>query len=127
MNAAAHVLTLLIRMFGASALVLGLAFWLGYARSLILLHMAFGMGLVLSLLAASWIAWMKTGRGGLATCAAGWGILIWAFGIMQSQILPGPLHWIVELAHLIAGGIAIGVGGRLATAVSQRRVSLGAP
>ena len=127
MNAAAHVLTLLIRIFGASALALGLAFWLGYARFLILLHIAFGMGLVLSLLAVSWIGWMKTGRSGLAKFAAAWGILLWAFGIMQSQILPGPLHWIVELAHLIAGGIAIGVGGRLATAVSQRRVSLGAP
>lgn len=126
MNAAAHVLSLLIRIFGASALALGLAIWLGYARSLILLHLGFGMGLALSLVAVSWIAWMKTGRGGLAVFGAAWGIFIWAFGIMQPQILPGSLHWIVQLAHLLAGMIAIGVGVQLATAGSLRRVSASA-
>jgi hypothetical protein len=53
----------------------------------------------------------------------GVGILTLGFGIVHTQILPGSLHWIVELAHLIAGVIAIGVGTRLATAISQRRVS----
>lgn len=126
MNAAAHVLGLLIRISGGCALALGLAFWLGYARSLILLHIGFGMGLALSLLAVSWIAWMRTGRGGLAAFGAAWGIFMWALGIIQPQILLGSLHWIVELAHLLAGMIAIGVGGQLATAVSQRRLSTSA-
>jgi hypothetical protein len=87
------------------------------------LHILLAIGLVLSLWAVAGIAWITTGRSLLAAFAAVWGIFTLAFGMVQIQILPGPLHWIVEVAHLAAGVIAIGVGTRLATAISQRRVS----
>lgn len=66
MNAAAYLLNLVIRVLGASALALGLSFWLGYARSLTQLHMLLGIGLLLSLWAVAWIAWLSAGRGALA-------------------------------------------------------------
>jgi hypothetical protein len=71
----------------------------------------------------SWIAWWKTGRGGLAAFGAACGIVSWALGVTQNEILPGPSHWVVELAHLAVGVITIAVGGELATALSHRRVS----
>jgi hypothetical protein len=45
MNTAAHLLSILIRVCGAGALTLGLAFWLGYARSWTQLHIGFGIAL----------------------------------------------------------------------------------
>ena len=38
------VLQGLIKVFGAAALLLGLAFWLGYARPLTQLHVGLGIG-----------------------------------------------------------------------------------
>jgi hypothetical protein len=123
MDTSARVLNVLIRTFGAGAVALGLAFWLGYARSLTQLHMWLGIGLVLSVWAVSLIAWRTTGRSGLAALGTVCGIVSVPFGVLQSVILPGPFHWVVQLAHLALGVIMIGVGGRLAIAVSHLRVS----
>jgi hypothetical protein len=123
MDTSARVLNLLIRALGAGALALGLAFWLGYARSLTQLHMGLGIGLVLSVWAVSLIAWRTTGRGGLAALGAACGIISVPFGVAQAAILPGAFHWVVQLAHLVLGAIMIGVGSRLAAAVSHLRVS----
>jgi hypothetical protein len=123
MDSSARVLNSLIRALGAGALALGLAFWLGYARSLTQLHMGLGIGLVLSVWAVSLIAWRTTGRGGLAALGAACGIISVPFGVAQAAILPGAFHWVVQLAHLVLGAIMIGVGSRLAAAVSHPRVS----
>jgi hypothetical protein len=123
MDTSARVLNLLIRALGAGALALGLAFWLGYARSLTQLHMGLGIGLVLSVWAVSLIAWRTTGRGGLAALGAACGIVGLPFGVLRSAILPGAFHWVVQLAHLALGVIMIGVGSRLAAAVSHPRVA----
>ena len=123
MDTSARVLNLLIRALGAGALALGIAFWSGYARSLTQLHMVLGLGLVLSVWVVSWIAWRKTGRIGLPLLGAACGIVSLPFGVAQAAILPGALHWVVELAHLALGVIMIGVGSRLAVAVSHPRVS----
>jgi hypothetical protein len=33
---------------------------------------------------------------------------------MQSRLLPGPAHWVVKLAHLLIGIVAMVVAARLA-------------
>jgi hypothetical protein len=123
MNVAVRVLDILIRAFGAAALVLGLAFWLGYARSLTQLHIGLGIGVVLCLWAVAWVAWRNRRRRGLAAFAVACGVINWVFGLTQSTALPGAFHGVVEVAHLGLGVITIGVGVTLATAVSHRRVS----
>ena len=119
---AAEVLNVLIRAAAGSALALGLAFWLGYARSLTQLHMGLGIGLVLCVWATSWVAWSTNTRRGLAALGVVCGVVAWVLGITQSVILPGPFHWVVQIAHLALGIITTAVGLRLAIAVSHRRV-----
>jgi hypothetical protein len=85
--------------------------------------MGLGIALVLSVWAVSLIAWRTTGRGGLAALGAACGIISVPFGVAQAAILPGAFHWVVQLAHLVLGAIMIGVGSRLAAAVSHPRVS----
>src|SRR5262245_39305269 len=123
MNTPARFLSILLRVCGAGALALGLSFWLGYARSLTQLHMAFGFGLVASLWGLAGIAWRTSARNGLAGFAAAWGLVMWIFGFIHAQILPGSSHWVVQVAHLAVGGIAIGVGGQLARGVAQTRIA----
>jgi len=116
------VLQGLIKVFGAAALLLGLAFWLGYARPLTQLHVGLGIGLVLCVWAVSWIAW-RNGRAGLAAFGLICGALSWILGVTQGAIAPGPYHWVVEAAHLAVGAITVVAGIRIAAAVSLRGVS----
>ena len=111
----------LIRLSGVAALVLGLAFWFGYAGSFIRLHMVLGIFLVLSLWALGGIAWWEGVRRDLISSVVVWGVVIWVFGVTQDQVLPGGLHWLVEVGHLVAGGIAIVLGIVLGNAVVNRR------
>jgi hypothetical protein len=119
LNTAARVLNTLIRICGAGALVLGLAFWLGYGRSLTPLHIALGIGLVICLWALTGVAWRYTSNTGLMLFAAGWGLVTWILGMTHDQILPGSRHWAIELTHLVVGVIAIVLGGVLEGAVAR--------
>jgi hypothetical protein len=121
METSARVLNVMIRVCWGAALALGLAFWLGYARSLTMLHIRFGIGVVLSLWALAVIAWWKTTRHNLALFAAAWGLATLVFGMTQIQLVPGPFHWIVEVAHLAVGVVAIALGDQLAKAVTLGR------
>ena len=121
METSARVLNILIRICGGAALALGVAFWLGYARALTVLHIRFGIVVVLSLWVLAAIAWWKTTRHSLALFTTAWALATLVFGMMQAQLLPGPLHWIVKVAHLGVGVVALGLGAQLATAIAVER------
>jgi hypothetical protein len=123
METSARVLNNIIRVCGGAALALGLAFWLGSARSLTLLHIRFGIAVVLSLWALAAIAWWKTTRHSLALFATAWGLATLVFGMTQIQLMPGPVHWIVEVAHLGVGVVAIALGAQLANAIILGRAA----
>ncbi|MGA8202909.1 MAG: hypothetical protein WB812_00230 [Woeseiaceae bacterium] len=119
MIAIARFLKLLLRLSGLGALLLGLAFWAGFAFSWQTVHVAFGMLLVVTLWATAVLAIRADTHRALAIVAFLWGTAVVAFGYEQAAILPGPMHWIVALAHLAAGGIAMGLGVVLAAAVER--------
>jgi hypothetical protein len=95
--------------------------WAGYLRTLLWLHVALGVGLVLSLCALAVVAWTAGARPGLVAFAFLWALGVLLFGFAQPRLMPGSSHWIVEVVHLLAGGIAIGLGTALAGAVERRR------
>jgi hypothetical protein len=117
MIAIARLLKLLLRLWGLGALLLGLAFWAGYALSWQTVHIVFGLLLVVTLWATAVLAIRADTHRALSMVAFLWGIAVVAFGYEQAAILPGPMHWIVALAHLAAGGIAMGLGVVLAAGV----------
>lgn len=119
MNTAARFFMILIHMCGGGALTLGLSFWLGDNRSL---HIGLGMAVVVSLWVLAGIAWRNGARTSIVAFAAGWGALTWLFGVTQGQVLPGSLHWVVAVVHLLFGVIAIAVGSNLASAVGSRSI-----
>ena len=101
-------------------LTLGILFWTGHALFLIPLHMAVGLLFVVSLLSLA----VLTARVGaprppviiLATLA----VVIGVVGFIQAQLLPGPDHWIVRVAHLALGILAMPIAGRLPTLLPSR-------
>ena len=109
----------LVGITGLFQLVLGIILWTGHARSLVNVHMVVGSLFVLGL-------WVLAGAGGrarapipLVITTVLWGVIVLVFGMMQSRLLLGRLHWIVQAAHLLVGIIAMGLAGRLQMAVRR--------
>jgi hypothetical protein len=116
-----RIASVVLRVCGGLALLLGILFWSGNAYHLIRLHML----LVLSL----WIVGIgqALARGGswpLAGAALLLGLLVLVVGMSQTRLLVGPFHWVIEVIHLLLGVLAIGVGQR-AAARGRRRSAPG--
>jgi hypothetical protein len=117
MKTATTVAQLLVRIAGVIQIVLGLLFWTGNVTNLIPFHMLIGAILVLSLWVLAIIGLVTGANRGLATFALVWGLIVVALGMTQSGLLPGSLHWIIRVLHLVVGLAAMGVAERLAAGI----------
>jgi len=111
MNTVIQLASILLRVFGTLALILGLLFWVGIGLNLIAVHMVLGLLVVLLL----WIigvgqAFSKDGSWMLAIGALALGAIVLVFGLRQSALLVGPLHWVIQVLHLLLGVLAVGIG-----------------
>lgn len=119
MTATARLLKMLIRLSGGGAALLGLAIWAGYARSWLAVHIACGVVLVVAMWATAALAFRAATQRVLSMLVVLWGIGVVELGRAQATILPGREHWIVSLAHLAAGAVAMGLGAALAAGVER--------
>ena len=111
MNTVIQIASILLRICGTLALILGLLFWAGIGPNLIAVHMLLGLLVVLLL----WIvgvgqAVSRNGSWMLAIGALALGALVLFFGLRQSSLLVGPFHWVIRVIHLLLGFLAVGVG-----------------
>jgi hypothetical protein len=112
MNKASIVVRTLVGITGLVQLTLGILFWTGHARSLVPVHMAIGSLFVLSLWGLAALSRRQGAPLGLVWAAVVWGLLLAIVGMTQMRILVGPLHWIVQVGHLLMAMIAMAMGGR---------------
>ena len=120
-----RILGLTIRVTGVATLLLGVLLWTGRGYSLLPLHMALGIVLVLSLWALAVLAAMRGGSNRLVAIGIVWGFLVPLLGMTQARILPGSLHWVVQMVHLLVGGFAIRLGYMLAAAATPATANEG--
>jgi hypothetical protein len=121
MTRLAGIVNILVRVFAVAALVLGVAFWFGYGRSLTRLHMGLGTALILCLWMLAGLVWKNAGRPGLVVLAVVWGLAIGPFGLVHAAILPGPWHWVIAVVHAAAGAYTVVIGRQLANAFREGR------
>jgi hypothetical protein len=103
----------IVRLTGPTQVLLGLLFWTGRAQMLLPLHMLIGMMFVLALWALDVLAGLRGLHWALVLLTVGWGLLIPAFGMIQTRLLPGPGDWAVQVVHLLIGLVAMFVAARL--------------
>jgi hypothetical protein len=105
--------------------LLGLLFWTRHALSLLPLHMAAGLVLVLGLWILAALGARRGVPGWLVAVAACWGVLVITLGVTQMRLLPGSFHWVVRVAHLLVGIGAVWLAERIGRhlAASRRQVS----
>lgn len=106
----------IVRVTGLALIALGLMIWVDAVAGLRSIHMLIGIVLVVALAAAAALALRAGAKPILPAVAFAWGFLTIAFGLTQAQILPGDLHLVVQVAHLLVGLVAIGLGEALAAA-----------
>ncbi len=120
MKTAVSILLWTIRITGVIQIVLGMAFWTNNLYSLLPVHMLVGVILVVALWVLAGLAARMGASLGLVALAVVWGLIVPILGIMQTQLLPGSAHWVIEVVHLLVGLIAIGLGDRLARESMQK-------
>ncbi|HEU4641174.1 MAG TPA: hypothetical protein VFS44_01880 [Gemmatimonadaceae bacterium] len=103
MRRATIVTRWIVRLTGIVQILLGVLFWTGHARTLIPVHMLVGSIVVLGL-------WVLTGltararRGaGLTGLAIVLGLALPIVGVVQARVLPGAMHWVIQVVHLLLG------------------------
>lgn len=119
MRHAANVFRVLLLVSGLSALVLGVGLWAGALASLVGWHVRLGVAAVVSLWVLAGLAWRRTRKPLPSVVAILWGAGVAALGFTQARLLPGSMHWIVQIVHLLTAGIALGLGRRLVGAAPR--------
>ncbi|MDQ6898618.1 MAG: hypothetical protein M3072_03785 [Candidatus Dormibacteraeota bacterium] len=120
---AVFVSRLAARVMAVVQIALGLLFWSGHADSLVPLHMAIGLLLVIDLWAAVALAIRARAPVELAAVALAWSIVMPSLGLVQASLMPGGGHVLVQVAHLLVGLAAVGLIEALG-GWSQRRAVL---
>jgi hypothetical protein len=110
---------MLVRLGGVLLLIMGLLIWTENATGVTPTHMLLGVLVVVALLVMAAVAVPLGASVGMAIAVAVMAAVTLVFGMYQMSVLPrpDPLHWIVQVAHLLIGMAAIGLaealGGRL--------------
>jgi hypothetical protein len=107
------------RAIAAVQVALGILVWTGHGDSVIPLHIAIGLLLVVDLWAAVALGIRSGAPRGLAVLALFWSLGMPAFGLVQTNVLSGDLHLAVQVLHLMIGLAAVGLVESLAR--SRRR------
>lgn len=96
--------------------VLGVLFWTGHADSLVIVHIAVGLLLVLDMWAAVVLGLRAGAPVGLAVVALVWSVGMAALGLIHANLLPGSAHAVIQVLHLLVGFAAVGLVEALAAA-----------
>jgi hypothetical protein len=124
MKTAIPITQMLIRASGLFQLVLGVLFWIGLAKSLVLLHMGIGILLTLLIWVMAFLAARSDAKPGQVILAVAWGVVMVLLGLTQAGLLPGPYHWIVQVVHLLVGIGAIGQSEGLVRGLKTSRATV---
>lgn len=120
MRIATTVAHILARVTGMTQVVLGLLIWIFEADAVIPLHVAVGLGLVLSLWTLAILAAAVGVGRGIVILAVFWGFLAPLLGLTQEQLLVGDAHWVIQVLHLLVGLVAIGLAETVAVRIKPR-------
>jgi hypothetical protein len=114
------VTQIVARVIALVQVALGILVWTGHGDSLIPLHIAVGLLLVVDLWAAVALGLRAGAPIGLGVLALAWSVGMPVFGLVQTNLLPGGAHVAVQVLHLVVGLAAVGLVENLARS-SRRR------
>jgi hypothetical protein len=108
----ARLLQIIVGLAGLCALVLGLFIWIANI-DLTDIHMLFGLLVTLGLLVMSIIVLTARELRIWGVVGIVYAIIVLIFGVSQSNMLVGNLHWLIQTLHMLVGIGAIVLTGTL--------------
>jgi len=108
-----RIIQIVLGIAGLGALLLGLLFWIA-AIDLISIHMLFGLIVTLIILVMRIIAVSTRGIRIWGIAGIVYAFIVPIFGLTQSSILIGNLHWLIQTLHLLVGLGALALTGIMA-------------
>jgi hypothetical protein len=103
------VTQIVARVIAVVQVALGILVWTGHADSVIPVHIAVGLVLVVDLWAAVALGLRSGAPAGLAVVALVWSVGMPVFGLVQTNVLTGDIHIAVQVLHLVVGLTAVGL------------------
>jgi len=103
------VTQIVARAIAVVQVALGILVWTGHGDSLIPVHIAVGLLLVVDLWAAVALGLRSGAPTGLAVLALVWSVGMPVFGLVQANVLTGDIHVAVQVLHLAVGLAAVGL------------------
>jgi hypothetical protein len=82
--------------------------------------MLLGITIVLLLWALAVLGAIGKVSPGVVALALVWGVIVPILGVAQFRLLPGLMHWIIQVLHLLVGLVAIGLAETLARQIKSR-------
>lgn len=119
MSTAVTTFRILVRLSGLILIILGIIFWTGHALGLIPVHMVVGLILAISLWVLAFLGARSGVGAGMVTLVVVWALVMLVFGAMQTKLMPGSAHWVIQVLHLLIGIGAIGLGDQVGTRISR--------
>jgi hypothetical protein len=110
-----RIIQVILGIAGLGALLLGLLFWIANI-DLISIHMLLGLIVTLTLLVMSIIAVGTRGMRIWGIVGIVYALIVPVFGLTQSGILTGNLHWLIQTAHML-----VGIGAMVLTGIMSTR------
>ena len=105
--------------------ILGIIVWTGHGDSLIPVHIAVGLLLVIDLWVAAALGLRSGAPVALAVLALVWSVGMPVFGLVQANLVPGDAHVAIDVLHLVVGFVAVGLIEALARRGRRRKESTG--
>ena len=121
-----RIIQIIAGIAGLVALVLGLLYWFAGA-GVIGIHMIMGLIVTIGLLIFSILALLTSGMRGLGAVGLVYALIVPVFGVTQSSMLVGDLHWIIRIAHLLVGLGAMGLMGNIGARYMRRKQGVAQP
>jgi uncharacterized membrane protein HdeD (DUF308 family) len=103
------VLQMLARLLGVVQILIGIAMWFGMATGMVALHTALGSMFVLVVWIIAGIALFALPQRTLPFLTLVLGAMVLWMGMAQVTMLPGDMHWLVRVLHLLLGVATLGV------------------
>lgn len=110
-----------VRIGGLAAIILGLLLWVvpDMKSSVVSIHMLAGLAVAVGLIVLALVGFGAR-AGALSIAAIAWAILLPVFGLTQASMTFLP-HILIQVAHLVVGIIAIGLGEALTARIIKAR------
>jgi hypothetical protein len=105
-----RIIQIILGIASLGALTLGLLFWIANIN-LISIHMLFGLIVAMTLLVMSVMAVGTRGMSIWGVVGIVYALIVPIFGLTQSGILTGNMHWLIQTAHMLVGIGALALAG----------------